>query len=167
MSTEETTEGAADPYKQPGERGQVEPITPQRVADIFTEEGLEHRVDEEVRAVRSGFVNAAIVVALDGAHLVFEAIWRGSVPKDMASHLLFAVNEYNQTHFAPTLRMFEAEDDTLAVSAIRTMDADVGASFNQLGTFIVTSITAVLEAFNYLETTFPTLVTWENPHHEH
>ena len=92
---------------------------------------------------------------------------RGDVPADMASHLLFAVNEHNQTNFTPTLRMFESEEATLAVSAIRTLDVANGASFNQLGAFIVNAIGATLRAFEYLEATFPTLVTWEDPHDDH
>ena len=143
----------------------IEPVTTEAVAAIFKEEDLEHRVEEQL--VRSGFVNTALVVAIDGPTLVFEAIWRGAVPADMASHLLFAVNEHNQTHFAPTLRMFESEDGTLAASGIRTLNIAEGASFNQLGAFIVNSIDATLQAFDFLETSFPTLVTWEDPHDEH
>ncbi|WP_234948996.1 MULTISPECIES: YbjN domain-containing protein [Corynebacterium] len=143
----------------------IEPVTAEAVAAIFKEEDLEHRVEEQL--VRSGFVNTALVVAIDGPILVFEAIWRGTVPADMASHLLFAVNEHNQTHFAPTLRMFESEDGTLAASGIRTLNIAEGASFNQLGAFIVNSIDATLQAFDFLETSFPTLVTWEDPHDDH
>lgn len=146
---------------------ELAPVTPDAAAAIFREEELEHRVDEEQRTVHSGFVNTAIVVAIDGPRLVFEAIWRGSVPQDMASHLLFAVNEHNQTHFTPTLRMFESEDGVLAASAVRTFDIEHGASFNQLGAFLVSSIDATLQTFEYLETTFPTLVNWEDPHDEH
>ena len=38
-----------------------------------------------------------------------------------------------------------------------------GASFNQLGSFVVTSIDATLQAFDFLKTTFPTVVNWEEP----
>lgn len=140
-------------------------MTASAVAAIFEEERLEYRIEGD--AVRSGFVNTALVVAIDGPTLVFEAMWRGAAPKELASHLLLAVNEHNQTHFAPTLRMFESEGDALAVSAIRTLRVADGASFNQLGAFIVSSIEATLEAFGFLEASFPTLVTWEDPHHEH
>lgn len=168
MSEEQNPAVAPEP--QPTERDLVEPVTPERIGEIFAEEHLEYRIDtteDHVPLVRSGFVNTAIVIVIDGPRLVFEAIWRGDVPAEMASHLLGAVNEYNQTHFAPTLRMFESDDATLAVSAIRTTEVANGASFNQLGAFIVSSISATLEAFDYLETTFPTLVTWEDPHDEH
>ncbi|SDS01331.1 YbjN domain-containing protein [Corynebacterium timonense] len=135
------------------------------VAAIFDEENLEYRLDDEY--LRSGFINAAIVVALDGDTLVFEAVWRGEFPVEMASQVLFACNEHNQTHFAPTLRFFENGPRHLAASAIRTMDVSQGASFNQLGAFVVSSIEATLQAFDYLAVTFPTLVTWEETHDEH
>ncbi|AQQ15336.1 hypothetical protein CGLAU_06870 [Corynebacterium glaucum] len=143
----------------------VEPVTAESVAAIFTEENLEHRIEGDV--VRSGFVNAAIVVAVDGSTLVFETLWRGMAPKELANHLLLAVNEHNQTRFAPTLRMLEGQGEQLAVSAIRSFDIAHGASFNQLGAFIVNSIEATLQAFNFLENSFPTLVTWKDPHSEH
>lgn len=140
------------------ERNEVAAVTKESVAAIFDEENLEYRIEDEI--VRSGFVNAAIVVAFDDNHLIFEALWRGEMPRDMAAEVLFAVNEHNQTHFAPTLRFFES-GDALAVSAIRTLDITHGASFNQLGAFIVSSIEATLDAFNYLAATFPASVTWE------
>lgn len=149
---------------QPTTNDTVAPVGLDSVAAILREEELEHRVDEH--AVRTGFVNAAIVFALDDDTLVFEAIWRGEFPKDMAPQVLFACNERNQTTFAPTLRFFESDDDKLAVSAVRTMDVTHGASFNQLGAFTVSSIDAMLQAFDYLAATFPTLVTWEDPHDE-
>lgn len=133
-------------------------MTKESVAEIFAEENLEYRIEDEI--VRSGFINAAIVIAFDGNHLIFEALWRGEMPRDMAAEVLFAINEHNQTHFAPTLRFFET-GEALAVSAIRTLDITHGASFNQLGAFIVSSIQATLEAFDYLATTFPASVTWE------
>ena len=159
MTTDQTAE-PAQPSEHP-ERNVTEPVTPEAVAAIFEEENLEHRVEDN--AVRSGFVNAAIVVAIDGEHLVFEALWRGEFPRDLAPKVLYACNEHNQTHFAPTLRFFERGEDTLAVSAIRTMRIGNGASFNQLGAFIASSIDATLQAFDYLAATFPTVVTWEEP----
>ena len=140
-------------------------VTPEAVAEIFSAEGLEHRVEDGT--VRSGFINAAIVVAFDSDRLIFESLWRGKIPKDMASHILLATNEHNQTHFAPTLRFFEQGEDHLAISAIRTLDITHGASYNQLGAFIMSSIDTTLQAFDFLATSFPTLVTWEDPHDEH
>ncbi|MBF4546629.1 YbjN domain-containing protein [Corynebacterium afermentans subsp. lipophilum] len=139
----------------------TEKVTPESIAAIFEEENLEYRIEDQV--VRSGFVNAAIVVAIDGDHLVFEALWRGEFPREMAPKVLYACNEHNQTHFAPTLRFFERGEDRLAISAIRSMRVAEGASFNQLGAFIVSSIDATLQAFDFLKNTFPTVVTWEEP----
>lgn len=149
----------ADPNNEP------KPVTPEAVAEIFSAEGLEHRVEDGT--VRSGFINAAIVVAFDDDHLIFESLWRGEIPKEMASHILLATNEHNQTHFAPTLRFFEQGEQSLAISAIRTLDITHGASYNQLGAFIMSSIDTTLQAFDFLATSFPTLVTWEDPHDEH
>jgi len=144
---------------------QLHPVTIEAVEEIFKAENLEYRVENGT--LLSGFVNAAIVVAIDQDHLVFESLWRGEIPKDMASHILLATNEHNQTHFAPTLRFFEQGEDHIAISAVRSMDITHGASHNQLGAFIMSSIDVVLQAFDFLATSFPTLVTWEDPHNEH
>lgn len=159
MSHDKPNEPLNEPLNEPG------PVDLAAVAAILDEENLEYRVEGDI--LRTGFVNAAIVVALDGTDLVFEAVWRGEFPVEMASQVLFACNEHNQTHFAPTLRFFEKGPQHLAVSAIRTMDVSRGASFNQLGAFVVSSIEAILQAFDYLAVTFPTLVNWEEPHNEH
>ena len=159
MTTDQTEE-PVQPSEHP-ERNVTAEVTPEAVAAIFEEEHLEYRIEEQV--VRSGFVNAAIVVAIDGDHLIFEALWRGEFPVDTASQVLYACNEHNQTHFAPTLRFFERGEDQLAVSAIRSMHIGDGASFNQLGSFVITSIDATLQAFDFLKTTFPTVVNWEEP----
>lgn len=159
MSTDQTE--ASAPRGEHPERNATVPVTPQAVAAIFEEENLEYRIEDS--AVRSGFVNAAIVVAVDGDHLVFEALWRGEFPRDLAPKVLYACNEHNQTHFAPTLRFFERGEDQLAVSAIRSLRVAEGASFNQLGAFIVSSIDATLQAFDFLAATFPSVVTWEEP----
>ncbi|AOX05531.1 hypothetical protein BJP05_04705 [Corynebacterium sp. NML98-0116] len=148
---------------------QPSPVSLADVAAIFENEDLEYRIEENI--LRSGFVNCATVCALDDSYLIFESIWRGAVPQEMASHLLLAMNEHNQTHFAPTLRFFENETGSdapsLAVSAIRTTDVTNGLTPDQLGAFIVTSIESTLQAFDFLETSFPTLVNWKDPHVEH
>lgn len=146
-----------DPELDP-ERDTVREVTKQEVAAIFEEENLEYRIEDDI--VRSGFINAAIVVAFDDNNLVFEALWRGELPRDNAGEVLFTINEFNQTRFAPTLRFFES-DEHLAISAVRAMDITHGASFNQLGSFIVSSIGATLEAFEFLAASFPAAVTWE------
>lgn len=158
MTTEDTE--AIQPSEHP-ERNVTEKVTPEAVAKIFEEENLEYRIEDQT--VRSGFINAAIVIAIDDDHLIFEALWRGEFPRDAASQVLYACNEHNQTHFAPTLRFFERGEDTLAVSAIRTLNIAHGASFNQLGAFITSSIDMTLQAFDYLASTFAALVTWEEP----
>lgn len=140
------------------ERDTVREVTKQEVAAIFEEENLEYRIEDDI--VRSGFINAAIVVAFDDNNLVFEALWRGELPRDNAGEVLFTINEFNQTRFAPTLRFFESGEH-LAISAVRAMDITHGASFNQLGSFIVSSIGATLEAFEFLAASFPAAVTWE------
>lgn len=143
----------------------VRPVDLDAVAAILDAEQLEYRLEED--ALRTGFINAAIVIAVDGDALVFEALWRGEFPKEMASQVLYAANEHNQSTFAPTLRFFESARDTLAISAVRSLDIADGASFNQLGAFTVSSIDATLSAFDTLAASFPTLVTWEDPHDEH
>ncbi|WJY97666.1 YbjN domain-containing protein [Corynebacterium fournieri] len=158
--TTDNTEEPVQPSEHP-ERNVIETVTPEAVAAIFEEENLEYRIEDKV--VRSGFINAAIVIAIDGDHLIFEALWRGEFPRDLAPKVLYACNEHNQSHFAPTLRFFERGEDKLAVSAIRAMRVAEGASFNQLGAFIVSSIDATLRAFEFLKSTFPTVVNWEEP----
>ena len=108
----------------------------------------------------AGIVGDNFAYQGDGAAVVQ---LRGEFPVDTASQVLYACNEHNQTHFAPTLRFFERGEDTLAVSAIRTLNIAHGASFNQLGAFITSSVDMTLQAFDYLASTFPALVTWEEP----
>lgn len=141
------------------------PVDSAAIAAVFEGANLQYRIEED--SVRSGFNNAALICAIDDNYLIFEAIWRGTVPQDLASHLLYAVNEHNQTHFTPTLRFFETDENTLAVSAIRTLDITRDASAMQVEAFIISAIQATLEAFNYLETTFPSLKTWEEHNHAH
>lgn len=134
-------------------------VTLESIGEILASEDLEYRIEEPV--VRTGFTNAAMVFAIDQGHLVFESVWRGEFGPNDVSHLLFATNEFNQTHFAPTLRFFQSEENTLAITGVRTLDVSKGVSRNQLGFFIVSTIDATLQAFDYLAQTFPTAVTWE------
>lgn len=138
------------------------------IADIFRAQGLEFRADAE--HLTSGFENCALVFGgseEEEADLVFEAVWRGIVPPEMAPHLLYAVNEHNQTHFAPTLRMLESEEGPLAASATRTLDISAGVTREQLEAFVLSSIGMALECFAALERSFPTLVDWKDPHDDH
>ena len=70
MTTDQTEE-PVQPSEHP-ERNVTEKVTPEAVAAIFEEENLEYRIEDQ--AVRSGFINAAIVVAIDGDHLVLSLI---------------------------------------------------------------------------------------------
>lgn len=137
----------------------VRDVTLADIAAVLEGEGLEYRAEEPV--VRTGFVNAAMVFTFDEGKLVFESVWRGEFAPEEVSSLLYATNEFNQTHFTPTLRFFQSEEDTLAITGIRTIDVSKGLSTNQLGAFIVTSIHSTMQAFSFLAETFPTAVTWE------
>lgn len=138
------------------------------VTRILDDENLNYRVDQldGTDVVRTGFINAAIsFIALDGG-LTMEAMWRGAPATDQASVVLAAVNEWNLTQFAPTLRFFEMEQDTLAVNAIRQLTTSAGLSHNQVGAFIMSSLEATTTAFDWLEQQFPNLVTWKDDHDE-
>ena len=147
----------------------VRDVTVNEIAAVLDAENLEYRIEEAdagpgepTRTVlRTGFVNAAMVFAFDDGRLVFESVWRGEFTPMDASSLLFAVNEYNQTRFAPTLRFFQSEENTLVITGIRSLDVSQGLSDDQLGSFVVTSIDATLQAFDFLAESFPTAVTWE------
>lgn len=129
------------------------------VVAILEDEQLEYRLEETV--LRTGFVNAAMAFTTDGNKLLFEAAWRGAFALDDASSLLFATNEYNQSRFAPTLRFFQSDENTLMITGVRSVDIGRGMSTNQLGTFVLTSINAAMEAFDFLKASFPAAVTWE------
>ncbi|WP_235840565.1 YbjN domain-containing protein [Corynebacterium liangguodongii] len=147
----------------------VVPVDAAAVARVLAEERLEHRVEGEV--VRTGFANAAIAFAIDQDYLVCEALWRGVIPAADVGQVLYACNEYNQSAFAPTLKFFDHADQqpasTLGISASRVLDVTCGASVNQLGAFVVSTLDAILSAFDYLAATFPAAVTWQEPHDEH
>lgn len=148
----------ADPGNEPNP-DTVREVALADIAAVLEGEELEYRLEEPV--VRTGFVNTAMVFTFDDGTLVFESVWRGEfVPEDVSS-LLYATNEFNQTHFTPTLRFFQSEEDTLAITGIRTLDASKGLSTNQLGAFVVTCIHSTMQAFDFLAETFPTAVTWE------
>lgn len=71
------------------------------------------------------------------------------------------INQWNQTHFAPTFRFFEGPENTLAVSGVRELDITHGASRNQLGAFVMSTLDAILQSFAWMEEQYPQLVTWE------
>lgn len=140
------------------------------VGDVLADENLEYRLQDTPTAdgtttvVRTGFINSAIAFVREGDHLVCEALWRGEFPKAMATTLLAMCNEYNQLQFAPTLRFYEQGEDHVAANAFRILDISKGASYNQIGAFVVSTLDMVVGAFNALEEQFPNLVTWEDTH---
>ncbi len=153
---------------------EIKPVTIERIAEIFDNEGLEYRLEDQVvregepaeTIVRTGFLNAAIALQLRENTLVIDSVWRGDVPQTDGPGLLATVNGWNEEQFAPTLRFFEASADKLAVSGFREINIELGLSRNQLGSFIMSSLDAILQSFNYLENTYPALVTWEDPHND-
>ena len=155
---DDNVDPVADPAADPA-ADTVGEVTLADIAAVLEGEGLEYRLEEPV--VRTGFINAAMVFTFDEGKLLFESVWRGEFAPEDASSLLYATNEYNQTHFAPTLRFFQSEEDTLAITGIRSLDVSRGLSVNQLGAFIITSINATMQAFDFLAESFPTAVTWE------
>ena len=148
-----------DPLETAPDPNEVRDIALADVVAILEDESLEYRLEEAV--LRTGFVNAAIAFTIEDHKLLFEAAWRGAFALADASSLLFATNEYNQTRFTPTLRFFQSDEDTLMITGVRSVDIGRGMSTNQLGTFVLTSINAAMEAFDFLAASFPTAVTWE------
>ena len=151
----------------------VEDVTLERIAEIFESEGLEYRMEEQqtetqgtVKLLRTGFSNAAIAFQLVGSSLIVDSVWRGSVPSSEAPNLLMHINSWNQDHFTPTFRFFEAPDNALAVSGARELDTTHGASRNQLGAFVMSTLDAILQSFEWIEQHYPQLVTWKEHNHD-
>ncbi|MDO4686363.1 MAG: YbjN domain-containing protein [Corynebacterium sp.] len=136
------------------------PVTLDRVAEIFQAENLEY-VPEEHGLLRTGFPNAAVGVVMEGDYLLFDASWRGTPAADSAPHVLAAVNEWNLTQIMPSLSFSEIQQGTLNLRAHRAMYIGHGATRNQIGAFIMSTIENTLACFNWLEKQFPKLVTWE------
>lgn len=148
------------------------PFDIEHVGQILEEEELDFRFEEAelptgtTRLIRTGFANAAIAFTVDDGDLICEALWRGEIPREEATRTLAVCNEYNQLQFAPTLRFYESGEHHIAVNAFRTLDISQGASFNQVGAYVMSTLDAIVGAFNFLEQQFPNLVTWEE-NHEH
>ncbi|WIM68919.1 YbjN domain-containing protein [Corynebacterium breve] len=142
----------------------------ERVGDILAEENLQYRLEEvptpdgTTQVIRTGFADSAIAFVHEGNNLVCEALWRGEFPKALATNLLFACNEYNQQQFAPTLRFYESGEHHVAANAFRVLDVSQGASLNQVGAFVLSTLDATVGAFDFLSEQFPDLVTWEENH---
>lgn len=151
----------------------VEPVTLERVGEIFESENLQYRLeeqpvgeDETVRILRTGFSNVAIAMQVRDNVLVADSVWRGNVPSSEGPSLLMLLNKWNQQHFAPTLRFFESAENNLAVSGVREINVAHGLSRNQIGSFVMSTLDSMLQSFAFVEEHYPQLVTWEEHKHD-
>ena len=151
----------------------VEPVTLERIGEIFESETLEYRLeeqpvgeDETVRILRTGFSNVAIAMQVRDNVLVADSVWRGNVPSSEGPSLLMVLNQWNQQHFAPTLRFFESAENNLAVSGVREINVAHGLSRNQIGSFVMSTLDSMLQSFAFVEEHYPQLVTWEEHNHD-
>ena len=151
----------------------VEPVTLERIGEIFESENLEYRLeeqpvgeDETVRILRTGFSNVAIAMQVRDDVLVADSVWRGNVPSSEGPSLLMVLNQWNQQHFAPTLRFFESAENNLAVSGVREINVAHGLSRNQIGSFVMSTLDSMLQSFAFVEEHYPQLVTWEEHNHD-
>lgn len=151
----------------------VEPVTLERIGEIFASENLEYRLEEQpvseeetVQILRTGFSNVAIAMQVRDDVLVADSVWRGNVPSSEGPSLLMVLNQWNQQHFAPTLRFFEAAENNLAVSGVREINIAHGLSRNQIGAFVMSTLDSILQSFAFVEEHYPQLVTWEEHNHD-
>ena len=151
----------------------VEPVTLERISEIFESENLEYRLEEQpvseeetVQILRTGFSNVAIAMQVRDDVLVADSVWRGNVPSSEGPSLLMVLNQWNQQHFAPTLRFFESAENNLAVSGVREINIAHGLSRNQIGAFVMSTLDSMLQSFAFVEEHYPQLVTWEEHNHD-
>ena len=151
----------------------VEPVTLERIGEIFASENLEYRLEEQpvseeetAQILRTGFSNVAIAMQVRDDVLVADSVWRGNVPSSEGPSLLMVLNQWNQQHFAPTLRFFESADNNLAVSGVREINIAHGLSRNQIGAFVMSTLDSMLQSFAFVEEHYPQLVTWEEHNHD-
>ena len=151
----------------------VEPVTLERIGEIFASENLEYRLEEQpvseeetVQILRTGFSNVAIAMQVRDDVLVADSVWRGNVPSSEGPTLLTVLNQWHQQHFAPTLRFFESAENTLAVSGVREINIAHGLSRNQIGAFVMSTLDSMLQSFAFVEEHYPQLVTWEEHNHD-
>ena len=151
----------------------VEPVTLERIGEIFASENLEYRLEEQpvseeetVQILRTGFSNVAIAMQVRDDVLVADSVWRGNVPSSEGPSLLMVLNQWNQQHFAPTLRFFESAESNLAVSGVREINIAHGLSRNQIGAFVMSTLDSMLQSFAFVEEHYPQLVTWEEHKHD-
>ena len=122
--------------------------------------------EETVQILRTGFSNVAIAMQVRDDVLVADSVWRGNVPSSEGPSLLMVLNQWNQQHFAPTLRFFEAAENNLAVSGVREINIAHGLSRNQIGAFVMSTLDSMLQSFAFVEEHYPQLVTWEEHNHD-
>ena len=151
----------------------VEPVTLGRIGEIVAPENLEYRLEEQpvseeetVQILRTGFSNVAIAMQVRDDVLVADSVWRGNVPSSEGPSLLMVLNQWNQQHFAPTLRFFESAENNLAVSGVREINIAHGLSRNQIGAFVMSTLDSMLQSFAFVEEHYPQLVTWEEHNHD-
>lgn len=151
----------------------VEPVALERIGEIFASENLEYRLEEQplseeetVQILRTGFSNVAIAMQVRDDVLVADSVWRGNVPSSEGPSLLMVLNQWNQQHFAPTLRFFESAENNLAVSGVREINIAHGLSRNQIGAFVMSTLDSMLQSFAFVEEHYPQLVTWEEHNHD-
>lgn len=151
----------------------VEPVTLERIGEIFASENLEYRFEEQpvseeetVQILRTGFSNVAIAMQVRDDVLVADSVWRGNVPSSEGPSLLMVLNQWNQQHFAPTLRFFESAENNFAVSGVREINIAHGLSRNQIGAFVMSTLDSMLQSFAFVEEHYPQLVTWEEHNHD-
>lgn len=170
MHEQPQSEGAAaqEPREQTYADTPIEPVTLERLTEIFDTQALEYRLEkqpvsetEEVEILRTGFINAGIALQVREDTLVVDSVWRGNIPAASAPQLVQVINDWNREHFAPTLRFFQGADEHLSASGVRELDITHGASRNQLGSFVLSSLDWILQSFDFLENEFPHLVHWE------
>ena len=122
--------------------------------------------EETVQILRTGFSNVAIAMQVRDDVLVADSVWRGNVPSSEGPSLLMVLNQWNQQHFAPTLRFFESAENNLAVSGVREINIAHGLSRNQIGAFVMSTLDSMLQSFAFVEEHYPQLVTWEEHNHD-
>ena len=144
----------------------VEPVTLERIGEIFASENLEYRLEEQpvseeetVQILRTGFSNVAIAMQVRDDVLVADSVWRGNVPSSEGPSLLMVLNQWNQQHFAPTLRFFESAENNLAVSGVREINIAHGLSRNQIGAFVMSTLDSMLQSFAFVEEHYPQLLS--------
>lgn len=165
------------PIPEPTEDGvypdsPVAELTLERIGAILDSENLQYRIEshdageESVTVLRTGFSNTAIFMQLRGETLIIDSIWRGVVPKSEGPKVLQLTNQWNTENYTPTLRFLESGNEGLAVSAVREVHVAKGMSRNQIGAFTMSTLDAIMQAYTYIESQYPQLVTWEEHNHD-